>query len=252
MMGGLETWAFMLTLGVTFFGGFVKGAVGFAMPLVMVSVLSSFLTHDLVLASVMLPILVTNLSQCLRDGWRAAADTAWQYRRMIGVMLVFILISAQFVDAIPHRLLTLLLGVPITLFALVQLLGIPLALRLEHRGRAEVVLGVIGGFYGGIAGIWGPPLIVYLLSIDAEKREAMRVQGVFFFLGSIVLLAGHFVSGLLTPSMLVFSGSLVLPAVAGMALGYAVHDRLPGPMFRRCTQAMLVLTGLNLVREALV
>ena len=29
---------------------------------------------------------------------------------------------------------------PITLFALVQLLGIPLALRLEHRGRAEVVL----------------------------------------------------------------------------------------------------------------
>ena len=36
-------WAFALALGVTFAAGFVKGAVGFAMPLIMISGLSMFL-----------------------------------------------------------------------------------------------------------------------------------------------------------------------------------------------------------------
>jgi hypothetical protein len=36
---------------------------------------------------------------------------------------------------------------------------------------------------------------------------------------------------------------------AGMALGYAMQDRLPQARFRRWTQGLLVLTGLNLVRD---
>jgi uncharacterized membrane protein len=38
----------------------------------------------------------------------------------------------------------------------------------------------------------------------------------------------------------------------GLYLGYAVQDRLDQRRFRRWTQALLVLTGLNLVRLALI
>jgi uncharacterized membrane protein YfcA len=49
---------------------------------------------------------------------------------------------------------------------------------------------------------------------------------------------------------LAFSALLVLPALAGLAAGYAVQDRLDQARFRRWTQVLLVLTGLNLVRQA--
>jgi len=39
--------------------------------------------------------------------------------------------------------------------------------------------------------------------------------------------------------------------MAGMALGYAVHDRLDPRAFRRATLAVLAVAGLNLLRRGL-
>jgi uncharacterized membrane protein YfcA len=154
------------------------------------------------------------------------------------------------VHAIPQPLFLLLLGAPITAFAAVQLAGWSLAIPLHHRRRAEVGLGVIGGLYGGVSGVWGPPLLVYLLSIGVGKAEIVRAQGVVFLIGAMALLAAHLHSGLMHSGTLPFSAVLVGPAMLGLALGYAVQDRLDQPRFRRWTQVLLVLTGLNLMRRA--
>lgn len=251
VMAGLGAPAFWAALAVTLFAGFVKGAVGFAMPMIMISAFSSFLPPELALAGLILPTLITNLSQAFRQGWQPAAATMQSYHRFLIATVAFIAISAQFVHAIPRLWFLLLLGVPITLFALLQLSGRKLALKLAHRNRAEWVLGAIGGLYGGVSGVWGPPLLVYLLSIGAEKAETVRVQGVVFLIGAVVLLLAHLHSGVLTPSTAAFSAVLAIPAQLGQVLGYAVHDRLDQSRFRRWTQGLLALTGLNLVRQAL-
>jgi uncharacterized protein len=75
---------------------------------------------------------------------------------------------------------------------------------------------------------------------------------VIFLIGAIVLLAAHLGTGVMNAVTVPFSAALVVPAVAGLAVGYAVQDRLPQEKFRRWTQALLVLTGLNLVRQALM
>jgi uncharacterized membrane protein YfcA len=164
--------------------------------------------------------------------------------------LVLIVISAQFVRAIPQELFLILLGVPITAFAMAQLSGRKLALKLQHRHRAEWVMGAIGGLYGGVSGVWGPPLIVYLLSIGADKVETVRVQGVVFFLGAVVLLGAHLQTGVMAGPNLWFSAALVVPAMVGQLLGQRLQDRLDQARFRRWTQALLVLTGLNLIWRA--
>ncbi|NEX45926.1 sulfite exporter TauE/SafE family protein [Rhodobacter sp. ETT8] len=242
----------LLALTVTLFAGFVKGAVGFAMPLIMISAFSAFLPPELALAGLILPTLVTNLSQAFRQGIAPAKQTAWTYRRFLIGTVVFIALSAQLFDLIPRVAYLLLLGVPVTAFAALQLAGVPLALRLQHRTRAEWGLGVIGGLYGGVSGIWGPPLLVYLLSINAPKLEAIRAQGVVFLIGAVALLAAHLGTGLANVQTLLFSAALVVPAQIGMGLGYRLQDRLPQARFRRWTQALLVVTGLNLVLQALV
>jgi len=252
LMGGLAPGTWALALAVTLFAGFVKGAVGFAMPMIMISALGSFLPGHAALAALILPTLFTNFAQAFRQGPRAAFDSAVKYRVILGMTVVFIVISAQFVLLIPNWVMFVLLGVPITAFALVQLAGIPLIIPIHHRRRAEVGLGIVAGLYGGISGVWGPPLIVYLLSTHTEKREQVRVQGVVFLLGSIILLAAHLRSGVLNAATLPLSAALVVPAVAGMWLGMRMHDRLDPARFRWWTLVLLTLTGLNLVRRGLL
>ena len=240
----------LIAIAVTLFAGFVKGAVGFAMPMIMISAFSSFLPPETALAGLILPTLISNLSQAFRQGFAPAWTTVIIYRRMLIATVIFIVISAQFVRTIPQDLFLLLLGLPITAFAALQLAGVGLALRLEHRNRAEWILGAIGGLYGGLSGVWGPPLLVYLLSIKADKLETVRVQGVVFLIGAAVLLMAHLHSGVMTTSAMSFSAILVLPAMIGQSLGVAVQDRLDQSKFRRWTQILLVLTGLNLMRRA--
>ncbi len=251
-MAGLDPLHFGLALAITLFAGFVKGAIGFAMPMIMISGFSSFLAPDLALAGLILPTLVTNLSQAFRQGWQPAWQTVQTYRRILTATVVFILISASFVYVIPQNLFLLLLGLPITAFALLQLAGVNLALRLEHRARAEWILGAIGGLYGGISGVWGPPLLVYLLSIKADKVETIRAQGGVFLIGAVVLFAAHLQSGVLHAQSLTFSALLVIPAQLGQILGSRIQDRLDQTRFRAWTLVLLVLTGLNLARRAVM
>lgn len=251
-MVGLELWQIGLAAAVTLFAGFVKGAVGFAMPMIMMSAFGSFLPAEIALALLIMPTLVTNIAQAFRQGWRAAWESTLTYRRHIAMVVVFLAFSAQFVTAIPQSLMYLLLGAPILLFALWQLAGRSLTIRIEHRTRVETLLGVVGGLYGGISGIWGPPLIIYLLSVGAGKAETVRVQGVVFLIGAVALLGAHLTSGVLNSATLPLSAAMVVPAMAGLWAGFRLQDRLDAARFRRWTLVLLVLTGFNLVRRAFV
>lgn len=251
-MGGMGPLAFWAAMAVTLFAGFVKGAVGFAMPLIMVSAFNGFLPPEMAVAGLILPTLVTNLLQATRQGMVAAIGSVVAYRRFLIGTVVFIVVSAPFLTVIPRVAYLLLLGVPVTAFAAAQLAGVPLALPLRHRARAEWGLGILGGLFGGVSGIWGPPLLVYLLSVGAEKAEMVRVQGVVFLIGAVALLVAHLRTGVADAESLGFSAALVVPALLGMVVGYRVQDRLDQARFRRWTQALLVLTGLNLVRQALL
>ncbi|MFN3280539.1 MAG: sulfite exporter TauE/SafE family protein [Tabrizicola sp.] len=249
--GGLSGQAFAAALAVTLFAGFVKGTVGFAMPMILVSAFAVFLPQDLALAGLILPTLATNLSQAFRQGAGPAIDTARTYRRFLMATVVCIALSAPFADAIPRAVYLLMLGIPISTFAALQLAGRSLVIPMRNRGGAEWALGVVGGLYGGVSGIWGPPLLVLLLSTGADKQTMIRAQGVVFLIGAVALLLSHLGTGVANAGSLGFSAALTVPALVGLHAGYRVQDRLDQPRFRRMTQALLVVTGLNLVRLAL-
>ncbi|MCC5972126.1 MAG: sulfite exporter TauE/SafE family protein [Pararhodobacter sp.] len=251
LYGGLPFWGFALACAVTFFSGFVKGAVGFAMPLIMISAFSSFMPPDLALAALILSVLTTNVHQSLRFGLQAAWASAVKFWRVIAMTCLGIVISAPFVVVLPQQLLFILLGVPVMGFAVMQLSGWKPVIPTHLRNPAEYGLGLIGGLYGGISGIWGPPVIVYLLAINIDKAEMVRVLGVVFMIGAVVLTVAHLGSGVLNATTLPFSAALVVPAGLGMWLGFQLQDRLDAERFRRWTLIVLMAIALNLVRRAI-
>ncbi|MEM6659933.1 MAG: TSUP family transporter, partial [Pseudomonadota bacterium] len=106
----------MLALTVALVAGWVKGLVGFAMPMVLISGLSVFLPPELALAGLILPTLVTNGVQALRQGTSAALTSIRQFRVFLGVGVVFLMIGAQLVTLVPASTFLLLIGLPVTFF----------------------------------------------------------------------------------------------------------------------------------------
>jgi len=236
---------------VTLFAGFVKGAVGFGMPMIMISGLASFLAPEIALAALIIPTLVSNVWQALRGGALLAWKSVVTYRVFIGVLLVFIAISAQFVGKLSAASMFLIIGVPVSIFAATQLLGLRLRIQQRYRLWFEVLLGSIAGIIGGISGVWGPPTVAYLTATDTPKTEQIRVQGVVYGAGAIVLFAAHLKSGILNTATVSLSLALLVPAMVGMLLGFRLNKRLDQDKFRYVTLIVLVVAGLNLVRRGL-
>ena len=248
----IDPLVFVFIAFVAVFAGFIKGAVGFALPMIMISGLGSFLSPEIALATLILPSLATNLWQALRNGFAAALASAQQFKLYIGILLIFIAGSAQLVLLLPESALFLILGAPVTLFAFAQLIGWKLEIRPIHRRRAEIIIASIAGFIGGLSGIWGPQTVAYLTAINTPKVEHVRVQGVVYAAGGIVLLVAHVNSGVLNAQTVPLSAAMILPAMIGMIIGFRVHDRMDQQKFRRATLAVLVIAGLNLMRRGLL
>jgi len=237
---------------ITLLAGTVKGIVGFAMPMVMVSLFSSVMDPELGLAGVILPALVTNVAQALRQGWRAAWEAMVQFRLFLGVGCLALLISAQMVRVLPQEMLLLMIGVPVSFFSALQLLGWTLKLPKRGQGWIESILGGVAGFMGGFSGVWGPPTVMYLTALNTPKDAQMRVQGVIYGAGAVLLVGSHLVSGVLRAETLPFSAVLVVPALIGVAIGSALRDRIDQRSFCKATLFALLIVALNLVRRGLM
>jgi uncharacterized membrane protein YfcA len=240
----------VLALAIAALAGFVKGAIGFAMPMILFSGLGSFLPAEVTVAALILPTVVTNVMQAFRNGLGHAWASFRRFWRFNLIVFVTILCAAQLVTVFPQAVLFGMLGVMISAFAILQLAGWrPRLAAAGHRG-VETLVALIAGFFGGLTGIWGPPTVLYLTALEVPKAESVRVQGVMYLAGSILLLGAHLQSGVLNAATLPISALLVAPALVAQWLGMKLHDRMDQDRFRQATLAVLVIAGLNLVRRA--
>lgn len=246
LSASLLAWA----MAVALLAGVVKGMVGFAMPLILISLLSSFMSPALALAGLILPTLVTNGLQSLRQGPQAALVTVREFRLFMGVGLIALLIGAQMVGAVSQRALLLMIGVPVLCFTVIMLAGWQPRPAPNQRRRVEVVTGSVAGLIGGMSGVWGPPTVMLLTALDTPKEQHLRAQGVIYGLGALALAVAHVVSGILTWQTALFSALLVPPAFVGMRIGLALSDRFDQVAFRRATLVVLLVVALNLLRRA--
>ncbi|WP_270731901.1 sulfite exporter TauE/SafE family protein [Shimia sp. Alg240-R146] len=247
----LEPVTLFLACGVAILAGVIKGMVGFGMPMVLISGLSSFIAPELALAGLILPTLITNGIQAFRQGIRAAWQSVRRFRRFLFAGGITMLISAQFVRVLPSEIMLLIIGIPVSVFAASQLLGRPIRIA-KPSARGEMAVGTVAGVLGGLSGVWGPPTVTYLTAIGTPKVEQIRVQGVVYGLGALLLVGAHLGSGVLSAATVPFSMALIPPAILGMWVGGQISDRIDQDMFRQATLLILLLASLNLIRRGLL
>jgi len=120
--------------------------------------------------------------------------------------------------------------------------ALPVYLAYNFFRIAAILQGIIGRVRDGTATSEFAP----------AKAEMIRAQSLSFLLGAIVLFFAYLHTGVLNATTLPVSAWMVLPTMAAMVVGYRIHDRLDQDRFRKATLAVLVITGLNLLRRALL
>lgn len=247
-------WVLIAAAALLGFGAFVKGAVGFALPMIAVTGLSFFLTAQEAIALLLIPSCVANIWQTMRQGWKAASDTFLRWMPVNLTMAVFLALTAQFVPVIPSDAIYGLLGVVVIMAGLTQLLGWQPRWQGEVRNRTfvEICVGVVAGIVGGLASVWGPIVLYYLVACGTAKQEQVRVVGLLSMIGWLVLSGAHVSSGILNSVTLPLSAAMLVPVLVGMWIGLRIQDRLNQQLFERLTLLVLIVAGLNLLRRALV
>lgn len=239
-----------LCLGIGLLAGIVKGMVGFAMPMILVSGLGSIIAPELALAGLILPTLVTNGIQAFSRGTKGIWTAIKRFRLFMIVGLVCILAASQLVAILPVEVMFAVIGGPIVLFSLMQLAG--WQPEVKQSPGLDVFVGIGAGTIGGMSGVWGPMVVAYLTALKTEKSEQIRVQGVIYGLGAVALTLAHIGSGILNAQTVWFSALMIIPGVIGMWIGGRLHDRIDQKAFRKATLFVLLVAGLNLLRRAVV
>jgi len=250
----LDLWptTIFLAIAITIVAGVIKGAIGFAMPLIMVSALSSFVDPKIAIAAIILPIVASNGLQTLRHGIGPAIEASKEHWRYLVIVCIMIFVAAQLVPVIPQNVFYFVLGIPVVGLSLVQLFGLQLTISDNHKWWAEWVIAAISGTLGGLVGTWGPTTVLYLLAMKTEKMKQITVQGVIYGLGSVTLLFAHIQSGVLNAKTVGLSALLVPFALGGMWVGFKLLDKLDQQRFRQITLLVLTIAGLNLLRKGLL
>lgn len=237
-----------LLAGVLVVAGFVKGAIGFGLPLVAVSILTLFLSKEWVLALMVLPIALSNLM--LGFEGRLFVPSLKRFWTVVLALALGMVIGAHTLTAMPRHLFMFVLGVVVILFALAEQLRFVLPVAPRHERTIGFSAGVMGGLLGSISTAYGPPVVMYLTALRLDKAQFVAAIGTIMSLASIALILAFGQVGILAGDRIFWSLAACLPVGSGLLIGGWVRRRIPQEPFRRVVIVALFILGLNLIRRA--
>jgi uncharacterized membrane protein YfcA len=230
-------------------GGFSKGVLGVGLPMVAIPILSTFAPIRDVVAVLYFPILATNVWQAFTGGYLTV--TLKRFWPMLLFMLATIWLGTWSLVRLDAAVISVLLGFAVTIFAAISLVkpNFRVSERLERP--ASLLAGAVGGFFGGMALIGGPPVIMLMVALHLKKEEFIGAMGLVYL--TMLIPAGFTLTSLgVLESRHVIPGLITLiPVLASLAIGQWVRGKIDQDRFRKVLLISMVLIGLNLIRRGL-
>jgi uncharacterized membrane protein YfcA len=239
----------ILFIAATFLlAGFVKGVIGLGLPTIAVGVLGVIMAPAQAAALLAIPNIATNGWQIATGpGFRAILTRLWP---MMAGIVFGVWAGAGLLEQQKDGSATLWLGIALVLYALVGLK----AAKLRVPARAEIWLAPLIGIATGVAtaatGVFVLPAVPYLQALGLDKDELVQALGLSFLVSTLALSVGLIGAGALDLTVAWHSALALLPALAGMAVGTAIRNRISAAAFRMCFFAGLLALGGYLVLRA--
>jgi uncharacterized membrane protein YfcA len=232
-----------------FAGGLAKGVLGVGLPMIALPLLYTSVPIREAVALMYGPILVMNVWQTFQGGYfRMALRKFWP---MMAAVVAGTWLGAKTLVAIDSQSLQVIVGITVAAFSLVNLLQPKLTVPDRHRLWLSLVVGLIGGFFGGLTLFVGPAVIMFMVALRVPKDEFIGTIALVYLLGIIPTGITYAAEGVLRAEHIVPTLIACVPVFVGMLAGQWIRGRINEETFRKVLLVALVLIGLNMVRQGL-
>ncbi len=234
-----------LVAGVLFLATLIRAVFGFGEALIAVPLLALIVPVE-VAAPVAALASITVASIVVAQDWRSIhLRSAW---RLVVASAFGIPLGLLLLRTVAEPVVKVVLALVILSFALYSLANRrPYALESD---RPAWLFGFAAGVLGGAYGMNGPPLVVYgTLRRWSPEQFRATLQG-YFLPGSLMVLFGYGISGLLTRRVGGYYAVSLMPILLAAFLGSFIHRRIHAERFRRYIQIFLVIIGIVLLAQA--
>ena len=239
----------LFVLVAVFLGCFVKGALGFGLPLIATPIMMFILPLPEIVAILVLPIAIANLYQIWlnRAHWRILQ----KFWPLIAASTLIMLIGAPIMVFLDGNFLGILIGLMIFLHALLSRLPLSLlqapSLNPGTMQKMIVPAGVVSGLFGSLTSMYSFPSLQLMLMMRVPKDDLNLLLGAFLSLGYIALWIGILKTGFPVGNNLTLSALMMIPAVAGQQVGHIARRNISEAAFRHFVHFALACAGLMLM-----
>ncbi len=248
-MAGLDlTMLGLLALGLAA-GGVTKGFAGSGLPTVSVASMALVIDAPTAVALMPIPILVSNARQAFRGGYMR--DSLGRFWLMLACLPFGTVAGVKILTGVDPLVVTGLVGATVVVFALLGQVRFGWRITAGRDRRLQPLVGLSAGLIGGISSIFAPPIIMHLIALRLPKDEFVGAVGLAYFVGIVPMILALAAFGRFGRAEALWGAAALIPVLAGMALGERLRGRVSETLFRRVILVLLLLSGLNLIRQSL-
>lgn len=230
-------------------GGLIKGTLGVGTPLLTVPLMALVIPVQTAVALMAIPVVVANVWQAAQA--KQLGTVVGRFWPAFAAILIGTYAGVAILSAIDERNLLLIVGAVVIVFTVLQASTYKLHLAAAMEKPAGVVFGLASGVLGGLSSMFGPMLIIYLVSIRDLGKERFVASISFLYLACVVpwtLILIWF--GVLDTRLGLLSGAAAIPVVAGMFLGQKLRHRVSDQKFNRLVLIVLMVSGGTMLGRA--
>lgn len=233
----------LLAAVVTVFvlAGVVKGVVGLGLPTISMALLALVMAPAQAAALLVVPSLITNLWQALP--WVTLRAVLRRIAGMQAGVCAGTVAGALWLGPPSGDWAGIFLGLALVAYAAWGLFGSPPTVQPRHEQWMGIAAGAVTGVITAATGVFVIPAVPYLQALKLDKDALIQAMGISFTVSTVALAAGLWLNGGYTAGAASASLLMLLPALAGMALGQRLRGRLSARTFKLCFMVSLALLG---------
>ncbi len=233
---------YILIALIVLLASFTQGFSGFGFQLVALSLLSFLIDIKFAIPLCALFGLVVNiyLVITLRQHIKL-----FELKKLILGSIIGIPVGVFFLSKADAGIIKLLLGIVLLIFVAISFSNF-----IKAKGISEkfgYLFGFASGILGGAFNTNGPPILIYFYLQGRDKTLLKASITGFFIFSSVLIVAGHFISGL-TDTRVLETFAVYLPfVIIGQIVGKSLFSRISSEHYQKFILVFLLFIALLMI-----